>query len=197
MKVFNPVKAIAVAVVCTSALFPVGTSVAVAAPSPAGAGAGAEGEGAAAIMMGVAIAASTQTIDQQRNDRAALMKRLQHLVDTKMFVGHEMNVTEDMSRIVRIVFDVGPDGRTTNVRIGKRSGSGSIDRNARLMVGRFNDLPGGERLRVCAVLQYGHRGQDPADAVYVKARTDATASAIADLIAGRDGPSYDRHGRII
>lgn len=193
MKVPLVLNAMAAACVfCAATLFPAGSSVA-ASPAPAA----LDGEGDGAIMMGVAVAAATQTIERQRIDRVALKKQLQHLLDTSMYLSSDMTRRDNTSRIVRIVFDVGPDGRTTNVRIGKRSGSGFTDRSARSMVTQFKGLTGGERLRVCAVLQYGRSGQDPTELVFIKARKDATDSAIADLLAGRDGPSYDRHGRIV
>ena len=147
------------------------------------------------ILMGVAVAALVQTKEQQDADRAAILKRLRWLMDNRQEGNLDQN--DNLPRIVRVVFDVGPDGRATNVRVGRRSGKRSADVAAHRMISRFDKLPGGERRRVCAIVQYGTIGQDPLEPAFVKALKDEEASAITDLQAGRDGPQYDRRGRII
>lgn len=172
-----------------SVLFPVSGLVA----SPSATAVAAD---ATVILMGVAVAAPTQTALQQSTDRQALKRRLNKLIDGHMgwFSIDDIN---DQSRIVRVVFDVDSDGRAANVRVGKRSGSWAADSFSRSMVSHFKELPGGKRHRVCAVLQYGRLGQDSNEVAYVKALKDAINSAVTDMRAGRDGPNYDRQGRVI
>lgn len=191
MKGLSGIKAVAlVGSACVSALFPV--TALVAAPHSDAALAGES-----AVLMGVAVAAPMQSAARQAIDREALRKNLQRLFDARMEGYSQVGPADNLSRIVRVVFDVGADGRATNIRIGKRSGSNLADRYSSSMVSRFTGLPGGERKRVCAVLQYGHVGQDPFEVAYLKAMKDETASAIADMHAERDGPQYNQHGRII
>ena len=150
----------------------------------------------ASILMGVAAAVSTQSTGQRADSRAALSKRLGWLMDHNMRWPNSM-LNDDRSRIVRVLFDVDNSGRAVNVRVGKRSGNRSIDRAASRTIARFDRLPGGERRRVCALVQIGMAGQDPTQAAFVRALKDEKASAIADLSRGIEGPTYDRRGRII
>ncbi len=145
--------------------------------------------------MGTAVAASTRTLQQQQADREALRKRLTGLVERGIDRDLMSRTRNDYrSRVVRVVFDIDEQGKATNVRVGKRSGNRQFDASAARMISRFNALPGGQRERVCALMQIGRDGQEVTDAKALKAEE---TSAIADMRLGRDGPTYDRRGRIV
>jgi hypothetical protein len=185
--------AAAMSAMCVSGVFPFASSSATPAAPEA---ASAVLAGGAAILMGVAVAAPLQSDIEQSADREALRKRLKYLIENNVRSYSQIKYDET-PRIVRVVFDVGSDGRAKNVRVGKRSGNSVADRYASLMVSSFKKLPGGERRRVCTILQYGPAGFDPNEPMFVKAMEAETDSAIADLRAGRDGPTYDHRGRVV
>ncbi len=184
--------AAAIAAIFVSALFPLTPSSA----TPSAPGTASALVSGSAILMGVAVAAPMQSDMQQSADREALRKQLKYLMDNNVR-SYSQYRFDERPRIVRVVFDVGPDGSATNVRIGKHSGNNSIDRYGSSLVSSFKNLPGGERHRVCTLLQYVPLGQDPSEAAYMKSMKEETDSAIADIRAGRDGPKYDRRGHII
>ena len=100
---------------------------------------------------------------------SALERALTKRIADGMHDIRPLGALQPPSGIARVVFQVGPDGRTHDVRISKQSGSRLIDREAVRLVSKFHDLPeSSDGKNVYAVLQYGVTGEDASSGRYLR-----------------------------
>ena len=115
-----------------------------------------------------------------------LQQALQERISDNMTMPVMMGGQELQGGIARVVFVVGADGRTHDVKIAKRSGSGIVDQAAVRLISSFKGLPASiDSKPIYAVLQYRTSGQEgdvaPKQALASQValtRTDAAAAAL-------------------